>query len=65
LKEASRIVRPIDTGDIIGLRDRALIGVMVYSFARVSAAVGMETRLLAFFLRPPDARLFGRALFPR
>lgn len=26
---------------LIGLRDRALIGVMVYSFARVSAVVGM------------------------
>jgi site-specific recombinase XerD len=27
---------------LIGLRDRALIGVMVYSFARVSAALGMS-----------------------
>jgi integrase len=27
---------------LIGLRDRALIGVMVYSFARVSAALGMK-----------------------
>jgi integrase len=27
--------------DVIGLRDRALIGVMVYSFARVSAALDM------------------------
>ncbi|MFO1458712.1 MAG: tyrosine-type recombinase/integrase [Verrucomicrobiota bacterium] len=27
--------------DLIGLRDRALIGVMVFSFARVSATVGM------------------------
>lgn len=27
---------------LIGLRDRALIGVMVYSFARISAAVGMK-----------------------
>ena len=31
---------PID--DVVGLRDRALIGVMVYSFARVSAVVGMK-----------------------
>jgi integrase/recombinase XerD len=30
--------RPI----LIGLRDRALIAVMVYSFARVSAAIGMQ-----------------------
>ena len=28
--------------DLVGLRDRALIGVMVYSFARVGAAVGMR-----------------------
>ena len=28
--------------DLLGLRDRALIGLMVYSFARVSAVVGMK-----------------------
>lgn len=28
--------------DVVGLRDRALIGLMVYSFSRVSAAVGMR-----------------------
>ena len=27
---------------LVGLRDRALIGVMVYTFARISAVVGME-----------------------
>jgi site-specific recombinase XerD len=27
---------------LVGLRDRALIGVMVYTFARISAAVGMQ-----------------------
>ena len=27
---------------LIGLRDRALIAVMVYSFARVNAALGMK-----------------------
>jgi integrase/recombinase XerD len=32
----------IDTSTVIGLRDRALIGVMVYSFARVSAVIGMR-----------------------
>lgn len=31
------------TPDVVGLRDRALIGVMVYSFARVGAAVAMKT----------------------
>ena len=32
----------IETDTLVGLRDRALIGVMVYSFARVSAAVKMR-----------------------
>jgi len=31
-----------ETPDIKGLRDRALIAVMVYSFARVGAALGMK-----------------------
>lgn len=40
--EARHLLNSIDTSTIIGLRDRALIGVMVYSFARVSAALGMN-----------------------
>jgi integrase len=32
----------IDTTTPVGLRDRALIGLMVYTFARVSAAIGMR-----------------------
>jgi integrase/recombinase XerD len=40
--EARQLLDSIDTGDILGLCDRALIGVMVFSFARVSAAVGMR-----------------------
>ena len=32
----------IDTGTRVGLRDRALLSVLVYSFARVSAAAGMR-----------------------
>jgi site-specific recombinase XerD len=39
--EARRLLDSIDTSTVIGLRDRAIIGVMVYSFARVSAVVGM------------------------
>jgi integrase len=31
----------IDTGNVAGLRDRALIALMVYSFARIGMAVGM------------------------
>jgi site-specific recombinase XerD len=30
--------------DVIGLRDRAMIGVMVFSFARIGAVIGMEVR---------------------
>ncbi len=40
--EARQLLDSIGVSDIAGLRDRALIGVMVYSFARVSAAVGMN-----------------------
>jgi len=41
IDEARMLIDSIDTSTVIGLRDRALIGVMVYSFARVSAAVSM------------------------
>jgi len=40
--EARDLLDAIDVSTISGLRDRALIGVMVYSFARVSAVVGMN-----------------------
>lgn len=40
--EARRLLDLIDVSTPVGLRDRALIGVMVYSFARVSAAVTMK-----------------------
>lgn len=40
--EARKLLDSIDTSTAIGLRDRALIGVMVYSFARISAAVTMK-----------------------
>ncbi|MDA7980160.1 MAG: tyrosine-type recombinase/integrase [Pirellulales bacterium] len=40
--EARQLLDGIETSTIIGLRDRALIGVMVYSFARVSAALRMN-----------------------
>ena len=32
----------IDTGALARLRDRALLSVMLYSFARVSAVLGMR-----------------------
>lgn len=41
--ETRQLIDAIDVTTIVGLRDRALIGVMVFSFARVSAVVGMNT----------------------
>jgi site-specific recombinase XerD len=43
--ETRLLLDRISTGTIVGLRDRALIGVMAYSFARVSAVVGMRRRI--------------------
>jgi site-specific recombinase XerD len=40
--EARQLLDRIDVTTPGGLRDRALIGLMVYSFARVSAALGMK-----------------------
>ena len=40
--ETRRILDEIDTTKIVGLRDRALIGVLVFAFARISAAVAMK-----------------------
>ena len=34
----------VETSDVVRLRDRALIGVMVYSFARVSAVIHMRVK---------------------
>jgi integrase/recombinase XerD len=40
--EARALIAAIDTGSPTGLRDRALIGVMIYTFARVGAVVQMN-----------------------
>ena len=40
-EEAQQLLASIDVSTPVGLRDRALIGLMVYSFARTEAAVGM------------------------
>jgi integrase/recombinase XerD len=40
--ETRALLDRIDLGSIVGLRDRSLIGITVYSFARVSAVVGMR-----------------------
>jgi integrase/recombinase XerD len=40
--EATEFLRSIDVSHVVGLRDRAFIGVMVYAFARVSAVVSLK-----------------------
>lgn len=40
--EARALLDAIDCSTVVGLRDRALIGLMVYSFARIGAATAMK-----------------------
>ena len=40
--QARELIESIDTSTLVGLRDRALIAVMTYTFARVSAVVAMR-----------------------
>ena len=40
--EARELLDAIDTSNLVGLRDRAIIGTMVYSFGRVSAVAAMN-----------------------
>jgi integrase/recombinase XerC len=41
-EEARRVLDAIDISTHMGLRDRALIGLMVFSFARIGAALAMK-----------------------
>lgn len=41
-EEARILLQSIDTTSLIGLRDRALIAIMLFSFARISAVLGMR-----------------------
>jgi len=40
--QARQLLDSIDITTLIGLRDRALIAVMAYSFARIEAALGLK-----------------------
>jgi integrase/recombinase XerD len=40
--QARRLIEGIDVSTLVGLRDRALIGVMTYAFARIGAVVAMR-----------------------
>jgi site-specific recombinase XerD len=42
--EARALLDAIPTDSLVGLRDRALIGVMVYTFARINAVLGMKVK---------------------
>jgi site-specific recombinase XerD len=42
VEDARTLLNSIPTDSLQGLRDRALIGVMLFSFARVSAVLGMK-----------------------
>ena len=53
-EETGTLFKAIDTASLVGLRDRALIGLMAYTFARVSAATSMKVE---------DCFLQGRRLF--
>jgi site-specific recombinase XerC len=41
-EEARQLLDSIDISTVIGLRDRALIATMLFTFARVTAVVGMK-----------------------
>jgi site-specific recombinase XerD len=43
-EETRALLDSINTSHVVGLRDRALIAVMTYSFARIGAVVGMKVR---------------------
>lgn len=40
--QARALIESIDTSTLVGLRDRALINVMTYAFARIGAVVTMR-----------------------
>jgi integrase/recombinase XerD len=40
--ETRQLLDSIDTSELIGLRDRALLGLMGYTFSRVSAVVTLR-----------------------
>ncbi|XWN32725.1 MAG: tyrosine-type recombinase/integrase [Devosia sp.] len=54
--EARQLLEAIDLSKPVGLRDRALIGIMVYSFARVGAALSLKVD----DLYPQNRRLWVR-----
>lgn len=64
-EDARTLFESIDTGSVMGLRDRALLGLMVYSFARIGAALAMDVedyyqagrRMMKFRLREKGGKM--------
>ena len=52
-KETRALLDGIDVSTIVGLRDRAFLGVLVYSFARVSAVVAL--RVADYYTQGPHS----------
>jgi site-specific recombinase XerD len=42
--QARQLLRNIDTGHVVGLRDRAIVGILVYTAARVGAVAKLQVR---------------------
>jgi site-specific recombinase XerD len=56
-EEARTLLEAVDTSGVVGLRDRALIALMAYTFARVGAAAGK--------MRVEDVYIQGRRIWVR
>jgi site-specific recombinase XerD len=55
-EQARRLLESLDTSTLVGLRDRALIGVMTYAFARIGAVVAMRVEDYYPAGKPPPVR---------
>jgi integrase/recombinase XerC len=58
-EEARALIDRIEITTPVGLRDRALIGLMVFSFARIGAALGMKVEDVFTQNRRRSTRLHG------
>lgn len=46
VEQARRLLRSMDTSTVVGLRDRAVIGILIYTAARVGAVAKLQIRSL-------------------
>jgi integrase len=59
-EEARALLDAIDTGKLVGLRDRALVALLVYTFARLGAAVKMRVEDVYTQVRRTWVRLYEK-----